>query len=144
MLNGTDMHRSPMVEQLLGRPLCFVWTIPHKYQAYPTVGNYAWTEDGALVIFVSDMRNDAYEHLVFIHEFVEAILCRQRGVKLEDIDAFDTAFEAKRVEGNTDEPGHDPNAPYHREHVFAEKIEKLVAEEMGVDWDVYEKVVESL
>jgi hypothetical protein len=43
-----------------------------------------------------------------------------------------------------DEPGHDPKAPYNKEHIFAEKIERQIAEELGVDWEEYSRVVESL
>lgn len=120
-------------------------TVPHAAQRYETVGD--WIADGRTHlrhVRVSEMGNEDYHFLVGIHEMVEAWLCLKRGISQESVDEFDKQFEAARVEGNTDEPGHDPNAPYHREHVFAEKIEKLVAEEMGVDWDAYEKVVEAL
>jgi hypothetical protein len=38
-----------------------------------------------------------------------------------------------------EEPGDSSEAPYHKEHVFATKIERMIADELGVDWDVYEK-----
>ena len=54
------------------------------------------------------------------------------------IDSFDIQYEKSRVLGDTtSEPGNDPAAPYYREHKFATKLEKLLAEEIGVDWDEY-------
>jgi hypothetical protein len=41
------------------------------------------------------------------------------------------------------EPGDDPRAPYHKQHVFAENIERLLAAELGVDWSAYDKEVSS-
>ena len=55
----------------------------------------------------------------------------------------DRAYEAKRKPGDDSEPGDDPRAPYHFAHVFAEKIERLLATELGVDWSAYDKEVSS-
>ena len=120
-------------------------TIPHAVQRYETVGD--WITDGRghlRYVQVSEMGNEDYHFLVGIHEMIEAWLCLKRGVSQEAVDAFDRDFEAKRADGNEDEPGHDPSAPYHREHVFAEKIERLVADELGVNWDAYDKTVTGL
>lgn len=120
-------------------------TIPHHAQRYPTVGD--WIEDGRghlRHVRVSEMGNEDYHFLVALHEMIEAWLCLKRGVSQESVDAFDQTFEAARPEGDDREPGHEPDAPYHREHVFAEKIERMVAEELGVDWDAYDKTVGAL
>ena len=44
----------------------------------------------------------------------------------------------------TAEPGDSPDAPYHKEHVFATKIERLLAKEFDVDWREYEAAINSL
>jgi hypothetical protein len=59
------------------------------------------------------------------------------------VDKFDRAYEAKRKPGDDSELGDDPRAPYHKQHVFAEKIERLLATELGVDWPDYDKEVSS-
>lgn len=118
-----------------------VLTVPHECQRYPTVGDWIADEDGVR-IRVSDMVNDDYHMLVAIHELVEAYLCLKRGISQEAVDAFDQAFEAGRIDDS--EPGHDPQAPYHREHVFAEKIERMLAEEAGIDWAQYDTIVSNL
>ncbi len=117
--------------------------IPHKQHRYETVGDWQDTADG-LMVTVSAMSDWRYEVLVGIHETVEAMLCKQRGIKEEDVTAFDVAYEARRPKGDESEPGDDPAAPYHREHVFATKIEKMFAEELGVDWEKYNAEVEAL
>lgn len=119
-------------------------TIRHDKQRYPTVGDYFKVGKYIWKFFVSKMNNEDYEFLVFLHELVEWKLTQKRGISEESITAFDTEFEKNRPDGNLEEPGHDPKAPYHREHVFAEKIERAMAEELGVDWDTYDKVVNDL
>ena len=109
-------------------------TIPSSEQVYPTVRDWRFDEQGNLNIFVSDMGNWKYETLVAVHELVEALLCKDRGIKKEDVDDFDIEFEKNRVEGNEDEPGDDINAPYRKEHFFATDIERLIAGQLGVDW----------
>jgi hypothetical protein len=126
-------------------PQIVISTLRHKDQRYDTVGDWKFHEpQGVLDVTVSKMSDWRYEVLVGIHETVEALLCKQRGVKEVDVTAFDVAYEAKRLKGDASEPGDDPIAPYHAEHVFATKIEKLLAAELGVDWDAYDKEIASL
>lgn len=113
-------------------------TIPDKDQRYDTVGDY-WKKDGVDEIKVSSMSNRQYEFLVAIHEMVEQFLCENAGITDEEITKFDVEYEAKRKNGDQSEPGEDPLAPYHRQHMFAEKLEKLMAEECKIDWADYIK-----
>ena len=120
-------------------------TVPHAGQRYETVGD--WITDGRghlRHVRVSEMGEEDYHFLVAIHELVEAWLCIKRGVDPTAVDEFDKAFEAARQPGDDREPGHEPDAPYHKEHVFAEKIERQVADELGVDWEKYEQAVMAL
>lgn len=123
-------------------------TIPHKDQRYDTVGDYFCDGINKWQFRVSEMGNHDFEFLVFIHELVEFYLTQKRGIREEDITEFDKKFEELRSQfPNTigdQEPGHMESAPYHKEHVFAEKIERLMAEELDVDWEAYDKVVNGL
>jgi hypothetical protein len=111
-------------------------TIPHKEQRYPTTGDYF--RDGKRLCFrVSEIGNKKYELLVAVHELVERILCDARGITDREIDRFEMVSEAK-------EPGDDPNSPCHQEHVFASGIERLLAHELGVEWDDYENSIDQL
>jgi hypothetical protein len=121
-----------------------IMTIPHKEQRYETVGDYWKGLGGSTQIRVSDMDNADYEFLVALHELVEQKLCEKRGIKEEDITAFDIEFENNRAEDDDSEPGDDPMAPYKKEHLFATGIEKLVAAELGIDWKTYDEKVMSL
>jgi hypothetical protein len=119
-------------------------TIPHKSQQYPTVGDWRRDAEGNLRIFVSEEIGDKYALLVAIHELIEVSLCEDRGITVEEVDAFDKAFENNRAKGNVDEPGDDPKAPYRKEHFFATSLERLMAAELGVDWQKYDDAVNAL
>ncbi len=119
-------------------------TVPDKDQRYNTVGDYYVDETGKKVFVVSDMHDWRYELLTAVHELVESSLCRQRGISDELIDAFDIAYQATRADGDVSEPGDSEDAPYYHEHQFANKIEKMLSDELQVDWDDYCRVVDTL
>jgi hypothetical protein len=124
--------------------------IPQLAQRYETAGDY-WQDhplpSAPWQFRVSVMENPDYEFLVLIHELTEWYLTQRRGIEEPTIAAFDQAFEERRKRREVDqdaEPGDDPTAPYHREHVFATRVEKLVAEELGADWETYDRAILSL
>lgn len=106
--------------------------ISHNEHRYPTLGDY-WVEDGRLQIRVSDVGNVVFQNAIAIHEYWEATLCLTRGIKFEDIDAFDIAYE-ERGEG---EPGDEKEAPYYKEHQAATLIEMMYIQSQGHDWNDY-------
>ena len=120
-----------------------IYIIPHKSQSYETLGNYTEVDEDCWDFEISKTNAD-YEFLVTVHELVEWYLTQKHGINEKSISAFDKSFERKRKQGNTDEPGHDPKAPYHKEHVFAEKIEKLIAKELKIKWSKYDKELNNL
>lgn len=120
-------------------------TINDTDQRYDTVGDYQTDESGKNEIVVSKMPDERFEFLIALHELIESRLCKERGITDEVIDAFDMEYEKNRQPGDTDsEPGDQLDAPYHKEHTFATKIEKMTAEELGVDWDEYSKACAGL
>lgn len=119
-------------------------TITHSLQRYDTVGDYWQDSCGIWQFRISYMGNWKYELLVFIHELIEWTLVRAAGVPIHEIDEFDKDFEARRPEGNVDEPGDDPSAPYHIQHCVATGIERIVAGILGVSWKKYDEAVMSL
>lgn len=119
-------------------------TISHEEQRYPTVGDWVVNGDN-LYISVSKMSDPRYELLVAVHELVEALLCKERGIPQELVDKFDMEYEASRSEWDTtSEPGDAAGAPYKKEHFFATTVERLLAAELGVDWEKYEAEVPAL
>lgn len=119
-------------------------TIPDKVQRYNTVGDYYGEIANNEIVNISNMGDWRYEFLTALHELIESSLCRKRGITREMIDAFDFEYEKNRKEGDASEPGDDPTSPYYNEHQFATKIEKMTADELGVDWNEYGKIVDKL
>ena len=129
------------------KTMLIILSIPNSWQEYPTVGNWKWTKDNVLVILVSKLEDERYEFLIAIHEYIEAVTCRHRGISQSSVDSFDILYEAERDMGlhkDDEEPGFDKRAPYRKEHEFATKIEMLCAHELGVNWKRYDKEIVSL
>lgn len=119
--------------------------IAHKLQRYETVGDWMVNPlSGEVKILVSKMDDPDYRFLVQAHELIEVYFCLKRGISEQSVTDFDLEYEARRPEGDVSEPGDDPKAPYHKEHIFATKIERLLAEELRVDWDEYDRTVGEL
>ena len=116
-----------------GRMLGFIIKIiPHGWQDYETLGNYFFTKDGFIVILVSDMGNDKYNMCIVAHEMFESALVWDRKIPVSSIDDFD--INNPQLE----DPGLSKKAPYHREHMLALKIEKILAKYMKINWKKYE------
>ena len=132
-----------------GKPLALMFTIPHVMQAYPTCGNWQFTEDGIVVIFVSEEIGQPSVGLVGIHELVEVFLCSrgltmsrdEEGLLTANVDKFDKEYEGDLAD---EEPGDDPKAPYHIEHSIATVVERLLCAKLGGAWKEHDDRVESL
>ena len=114
---------------------------------YETVGDWKFDEWNNLMVKVSELGDWRYNLLVGLHETIEAYLCKLRGIPEQSITEFDMVFELEREAGlhtETEECGDSPDAPYRTEHQFATKIEKMLADELGVNWSDYDKAVCSL
>lgn len=121
-------------------------TIPHEAQRYDTPGDWFFTPEGNLEIRVSDSANWREEALIAVHELVEVLICKHRGITQEQVDAFDFQYENDRALGKhseTDEPGDDLDAPYRREHCIATAVERLLAAELDIAWKDYGLSVQS-
>lgn len=121
-------------------PEIFVQVIPHNEQLYDTVGNYIENNGmGVWDIEISEMSKWEYESLVLVHELVEMILTKHRKISWKSIDKFDMGLGK-----DLSEPGNDKRAPYFKEHQFATRIEKMLCNELGIDWNKYDKVISKL
>ncbi len=115
-----------------------VKVIPHGRQRYETLGDWLFDDKTKLSITVSETGDWRMNTLIAVHEIIEAALCRNRGIAEMAVSHFDMNHP------ELDDPGNDPQAPYHREHVFAECVERLLAAELSVEWAEYERVCEAL
>lgn len=123
-------------------------SIPHKSQRYPTTGDY-YTQDGLTRIVVSEELSEDHQFLVLLHELIEWYLTTKSGISEESITDFDVEYEKARDAGwavfkgayisEESEPGDHPRAPYYWAHQFATAIERMVAHELCVHWQEYEK-----
>jgi hypothetical protein len=118
-------------------------TIPHEQQRYPTCGDYWIDPDGIIQVRVSEM-NNASARAVIVHEIFELMGVIQTNIPIESIDAFDIEFEKNRQPGNLDEPGDQPDAPYHHLHRLATIAEMLWADGVGLNWKKHEANVNTL
>lgn len=96
-------------------------------QKYDTLGDYTLKDD-ILTISVSKSKNDKFDHMVALHELVEAILAYHNDINFKVIDEFDMQFEKAGCIG---EPGDDIGAPYFHEHHIADVVERLVGTQIG-------------
>jgi hypothetical protein len=114
-------------------------SIAQSEQRYATCGDWITSPHSpSLAIRVSRLEDKREMWLVAVHELVEALLCEHAGVTSDQVDAFDLKFEGDG------EPGDDPAAPYHSQHATATAIERILAEQLGVDWDEYGRHIEEL
>ena len=105
-------------------------SIPHELQEYDTMGNWV-TKGKQWVIEVDELGDWRHEFLVAIHEQIEMALCLARGISEASVSAYDKAHL------DYPQPGEEKDAPYRKEHLFAEAIERLVGNELGVAWGDY-------
>ena len=117
-------------------PIIFYETIPHKSQRYDTLGDY-YKDFLGIWNFTSSKTNAEYEFAIFIHELIEWFLTQKRGISEESITKFD-------IESGLNDPGRSKKSPYHREHMFADGIERMIIKELGIKWSKYCKDVDNL
>jgi len=109
--------------------------IPHENHRMPTLGDWWIDEKGILQVRASDIGNWKSEMCLGMHEAAEGISCTAKGITAKEVDEFDEKFESEREQGlhaDDDEPGEDPRAPYHDQHLFAEGIDTLFRGNLGV------------
>ncbi len=119
-------------------------TIPHAEQRYDTCGDWWFDDAGDLQLRVSAMGDWKKEALIAFHELAEVLLCKDRGITTEMVDEFDIQWNKDHPGKTDDEPGDDPACPCRQEHFFATSIERLLAQQLGVDWAEYDVAVSAL
>ena len=107
--------------------------VPENQQRYDTAGDWLWSGATLEIRMSREVveEDPRYATLLFVHELVEALLCHSTGVSGAQVDAFDMAHQ------QASEPGDDPAAPYHRQHLAAQAAERALGEHLGVNWDEY-------
>ena len=116
-----------------------VETIAHRAQRYDTVGDWVWNPvSGTLYIYVSDLGDWRANMAVALHEQYEAMLCIQKGITQQEVEDWDLAHP------DSEDPGMDPDAPYHYEHWSATEVERQFIYDNGMYWEGYEDLFKKL
>lgn len=94
---------------------------------YSTIGDYFYVQfQDTLVFDIADQGDPFWNKMILIHELVEETLTNFKGIKEEDIMKFD--LENPEL----DEPGESRLAPYHNEHMMAQRIEDMLCVYLGI------------
>jgi hypothetical protein len=112
-------------------------TIEHSLQRYNCLDDWRILYNEDLDVIVSNTGLLEYNALILIHGLIEAVLCNIHGITTEQVDKWD-------LKCKDDDPGMNPKAPYHSEHMDAIAIEKIVCCMFGLDWKQYEDHLEKL
>jgi hypothetical protein len=118
--------------------------IAQEKQRYSTCGDWEFLDDGpngaeTLRVRVSMMHDFRSEVAVALHEAVEALLCRAAGISGAEADRFDISGPGAQL----DDPGNDPRAPYHIQHMWSTIIERMAVKAMGLSWEQHDDYVGS-
>ncbi|MDP2676253.1 MAG: hypothetical protein Q8O83_01020 [bacterium] len=111
---------------------------------YCTVGDYYKTKTGWDVVS-ADLKDPDYNFLILVHELIELYLTQRRGIPEPKIKKFDEWFQREKTKGRFRRFKGGASlklSPYRREHLFALKIEKLLAKELGKNWKKYDEAVD--
>jgi hypothetical protein len=119
-------------------PSVTVRVVPYSEMRYATSGDWQVGHDGALVVTVADLGDERFNLLVAAHEVTEALLARRAGVTEQQVDEWDLAHL------DAEEPGEMEGCPYFAQHAEASRVERWLADLLGVDWDTYSTSFECL
>ena len=128
-------QREPKTDATLKSVLMYVTQNPAHIRCRD-IGDWFQPNSGSRLILALDLGNSRYNYLLLLHEFYEQEACYEDGVH----DDVVTAWDAKHNEGSIS-GGEDEQSPYHAQHEWAEKLERLAAEGLGVNWDEYEAAI---
>ena len=95
--------------------------IPYHKHRYPTSGDY-WETKRYIQMRITKGPPE-YEIPLLIHEMVEMLLTRYKGIDWNEIDNFDIQTYRKN---KMKEPGNDPKSPYYHEHQTASIFEENI------------------
>ena len=121
--------------------------IPQSEHRYDTVGDYGTNENGDWWFKITQPedlgggdKGGTRAMAVLLHELAEKLIKDHEGVSDEVVDAFDISGSG----ADLDDPGLDPGAPYHSQHMKADVIERAFIVMAGDDWVEYEGAINAL
>lgn len=119
-----------------------ICVIPESEQRKCVSGaDWFFDSNGDLQVRISPLSNWRRECLLGLHEAIEAVICRHRGIPHEAVDKFDLEYESTHTSDLN--AGDDPLAPYVREHCLATGIERILCVALDTSWLDYDKELEN-
>lgn len=115
--------------------------IDHHKHRYDTAGDYYRVGPGRYRVLASRMGDWRYDALLAFHELAEFLLVKHAKISDATITRWDKEMARKFPDA---EPGEFKEAPYHKQHMLAEHLERLLAIGLGVKWSDYGKAFLSL
>ena len=111
--------------------------VDHDDQRYNTDGDY-WSSKSRWIAQLSKMPDWRYSYACMMHELIEMGLTQAHGIDWKVITKFDMDHPEFL------DPGHHKDAPYHKEHMEAEKVERMIIKMFDLNWDDYQKAFDVL
>jgi hypothetical protein len=112
--------------------------VKQEYQNYPTVGDYFETPEFTVFRITEFPGKPAYAAAILLHEIAEYFRTKQDGITIGTIDSFDLTHP------ELDDPGLSQKAPYHRQHMESDVLERQFILFSGEDWVEYEAAIDKL
>ena len=104
------------------------------------LGDYEDPHPELTKITVADTGIFLFNRLLAIHETIENTILRAKGISVGTVDALcDKKLAEVKMPDSSDE-----DSPIHDIHMFCDKIERMVAEYCGIDWNEYEKTLDKV
>jgi hypothetical protein len=115
-------------------------TLPIEQMRWHGLGDYYETIGDTTRIYVAETGNELYNRFIAIHELIENTLLMAHGIPVRKIDTYcDKIF----AEGESPD-SESPDSPIHKEHIFSDACETLVAIESRVDLEHYDEACNEL
>lgn len=117
-----------------------------NHQRYETLGDY-YMKNKKRVFSITETGNNLYDDLIFIHEFIEEVLTRNKGILEPKILKYDLEFDEKIKKGEVTldaEPGDQLDCPYRKEHRLASDIERLILDYLNIPYEKYNNTINKI
>lgn len=100
--------------------------------------DWFWDANGNLQVQVGPMSDWRYEIALAFHEAFEACLCKNNGVKQQDVDKFDMEYDKAHPDRPDLNAGDETDAPYVAEHNYATIVDRLFIGACGLKRKPYD------
>ena len=94
-------------------------TITQSEQRYDTTDDWQIAENGDITMYVSEGTQIEVQREI-IHGLTECFLCIKHGITQKEVDDYDMSHL------ESDNPGENEDAPYHKEHIAANIAEHIL------------------